>query len=310
MHVSVLLNETVELLGIKPDGLYVDGTLGGGGHAEAILRRLTGGGRLLGLDRDEEALQRAKVRLNGLGARSLLEHGNFADMETLAQHRGFDHVDGVVLDLGMSSDQVDEAARGFSFAQDGPLDMRMDRTQSLTAAELVNSSDERTLMETIRSLGEEPHARSIARRIVQERSKSPITTTLRLADIVAEASGGRRGRLHPATRTFQALRMAVNRELESLEQGVEAAVRLLAVGGRLAVISFHSLEDRMVKHTMARHVGRWESLQAGGRAWQGALPCLRWVTRKAVTPGPREVELNPRSRSAKLRVVERIVEPC
>lgn len=310
MHEPVLLKEVVELMGIRAGGQYVDGTVGGGGHASAILERAGVEGRLLGIDRDADALARAGETLGAGGPRCVLEHGNFADMIEIAQRHGIERVDGVLLDLGMSSHQVDDPARGFSFQQDGPLDMRMDRTQDLTAARLVNELDEASLANLLWRLGEESASRRIARAIAEARGVRRIETTGRLAEIVGEAQGGRRGRIHPATRTFQALRMAVNREIESLERGLEAALRLVATGGRVAVISFHSLEDRTVKHGFARHAGRWESLPAGGRQWVGERPAVRWITRKPVTPSEEELARNPRARSAKLRIVERTDGAC
>ena len=304
MHKPVLLEAVVQLLGVRAGGRYIDGTLGGGGHAQAILERAEPNGQLLGIDRDADALARAAEALSVWGPRCMLERGDFADMSTIAKQRGIDRVDGVLLDLGMSSDQVDTPERGFSFQQDGPLDMRMDRSQATTAAGLVNHSTEQDLADLLWRLGEESAARRIAKRIVVERAREPIATTVRLADIVARAKGTR-GRIHPATKTFQALRMAVNHELESLEKGLEAALDLVVPGGRVAVISFHSLEDRIVKQAFALHVGHMESLQAGGQEWVGMRPIARWVTRKLITASQREIEDNARARSAKLRVVER-----
>lgn len=306
MHRPVLLNEAVEALAIKPDGQYVDCTLGGGGHAEAVLQRLGPEGRLLGLDRDAEALARAGERLVGWARRSVLVHANFADLADVAREREFAAVDGVIMDLGMSSLQVDEAGRGFSFQQEGPLDMRMDRTTGPTAADLVNQADEGELRRMLAELGEEPQARRVAQGILEARAREPITTTLRMADIVRAAKGGRRGRIHPATQTFMALRMAVNQEKESLQKGLKAAFELVKPGGRVVVISFHSIEDRMVKHTMAEHVGRWESLAAGGSRWLGREPAMKWVAKKPITPSEDEIQDNPRARSSKLRAVERI----
>jgi 16S rRNA (cytosine1402-N4)-methyltransferase len=306
MHQPVLLEEVIELMGIKPGGRYIDGTVGGGGHAGAILEKAGFGGRLLGIDRDAAALARTAERLSTWGSGCALEQGDFADMIAMAERHDLKDVDGVLLDLGMSSDQVDSPERGFSFLQDGPLDMRMDFTQELTAEKLVNESDERTLADILWRLGEEPASRRIAKVICAERDRRRIETTGHLAEIVSEAKGGRRGRIHPATKTFQALRMAVNSELESLETGLEAALSLVAPGGRVAIISFHSLEDRVVKHGFARHVGKWESLPAGGRRWIGDRPVARWITRKPVMASDKELTDNPRARSAKLRVVERV----
>jgi 16S rRNA (cytosine1402-N4)-methyltransferase len=304
MHKPVLLEEVVELMRIRPGGRYIDGTLGSAGHAKAILERAGANGELLGIDRDADALARAAENLSAWGARALLEHGDFADMSIIAKRRGMEGVDGVLLDLGMSSDQVDTPDRGFSFLHDGPLDMRMDRSQAATAADLVNHSGEQELANLLWKLGEESASRRVAKFIVAERERSPITTTGRLAEVVARAKGVR-GRIHPATKTFQALRLAVNHELESLESGLESALDLVKPGGRVAVISFHSLEDRIVKQVFSAHVGRWESLAAGGQEWVGRRPIAEWVTRKLVTASEHEMADNPRSRSAKLRVVER-----
>ena len=215
-------------------------------------------------------------------------------------------VDGVLLDLGFSSDQMDDAARGFSFQAEGPLDMRLDRSEPRTAADLVNGMEESELADVIFELGEERDARRIARAIVAERVRSPIRTTRRLADVVAAAKRGPRGKIHPATQTFQALRIAVNRELESLDRGLEGALALVKPGGRVGVISFHSLEDRRVKRFFAEHAGRWESLEQGGERWVGAEPQVKLVTRKPVTASEDEIRANPRARSAKLRVAERV----
>ena len=308
MHVPVMLTEVVELLRIQPAGCYVDGTAGGGGHAEAIAQRLGSDGRLLALDRDAEAVSRVRARLAVYGSPVCVEHGNFSQMEEFARRHGLERLDGVLLDLGISSFQVDEPARGFSFMSDAALDMRMDRTQSLTAAELVQSLDEEELSDLFWRLGEEPAARRIARAVATERAREPITTTGRLAAVVERAVGGRRGRIHPATRVFQALRLAVNAELENLTEGLAAALRLLAPGGRLVVISFHSLEDRIVKQTLQAHAGRWENLPAGGRRWVGRRPAVKVVTRRPLMPTPEECERNPRARSAKLRAAERTEE--
>jgi 16S rRNA (cytosine1402-N4)-methyltransferase len=306
MHRPVMLQEVVELMQIMPEGIYLDGTLGSGGHAESILDRLGEKGRLLAIDRDADALTRSRERLAGHGSKCLLEHGDFADMKDIAQRRGIQGVQGVLLDLGMSSDQVDTPERGFSFQQDGPLDMRMDQTRPGTAADLVNTLDETELANLIFRLGEEPASRRIAREIATARQRRPISTTAELAEIVSRAKGGRRSGQHPATKTFQALRMAVNHELESIEKGIDAALRLVVPGGRVAVISFHSIEDRLVKQLFSLHVGRWESLEAGGERWVGEEPRFKWITRKPVTASEEELKDNARARSAKLRVVERL----
>ncbi|MFA5043623.1 MAG: 16S rRNA (cytosine(1402)-N(4))-methyltransferase RsmH [Kiritimatiellia bacterium] len=306
MHTPVMAPEILDLLAIRPDGMYVDGTVGGGGHARAILGQLSPRGFLLALDRDASAIATAREVLKAWSAQCRFEQGNFADLKVLAERHGIQAVDGVLLDLGMSSMQVDQAGRGFSFMQDGPLDMRMDLRQPTTAAHLVNSLDEEALAGIMRSLGDEPAARRIARAIVRERRQGAIQTTGRLADLVVRVLGARHGRIHPATRTFQALRMAVNRELDALAEGLEAAIGLLKPGGRLAVLSYHSLEDGCVKRIGKAHIGRWVSLPAGGERWEGTQPLVRWITRKPLTASVEEISRNPRSRSAKLRVIERM----
>jgi 16S rRNA (cytosine1402-N4)-methyltransferase len=305
MHVPVLLNETMELLVTNPAGIYIDGTLGRGGHATEILKRLSPEGRLIGLDRDMEAIEQTKEILKPFGDRAIRIHGNFADMKKLCGQIGVTAVDGVLLDLGVSSPQLDVAERGFSFAKDGPLDMRMDRTQGRSAADLVNEDDEETLANLIYRLGEERDSRRIARAIVLERQKGRIKRTMKLAEVVEQAKGGRRGPTHPATQTFQALRMAVNTELESLEAGLEAGLSMLCKGGRMAVITFHSLEDRPVKEFFKRHTVKRESLQQGGEKLVYDEPAVRLLTKKPLTASKQELADNPRSRSAKLRAAER-----
>ncbi len=312
VHQAVLLRETVEALAVRPGGIYLDGTLGGGGHARAILEAAASGGRLIGMDRDADALERARERLTVPGTSVERVQGNFREMAAVAARFGVTAFDGIVLDLGISSDQLDTPDRGFSFMADGPLDMRMDRTQGRTAADLLNTLEERELADLFWQYGEDPDARRLARAAVQDRRAAPFAGTQAFADWVARIKGGRRGRIHPATQAFQALRIAVNDELGAVAEGVEAAVRLLKPGGRLAVIAFHSLEDRLVKRCFQEHVGRWENLQAGGRRWTGEAPAVRWVSRKPVTASEDEQERNPRARSAKLRAVERMREntPC
>jgi 16S rRNA (cytosine1402-N4)-methyltransferase len=307
MHRSVLIEEVMELLAVTPGGSYIDGTLGNAGHSLRILREAGPEGRLLGIDRDQEALGRARERLADCEGTLHLTHGDFADMADIARKAGIEQVDGVLLDIGVSSDQLDEPSRGFSLMHDGPLDMRMDPTAGQTAADLVNNLSEQDLQGIFREYGEERHARRIAGAIVRSRADSPITGTAQFAEIVEHAAGGRRGRIHPATRVFQALRIAVNDELGSLRRGLEAGLNLLVPGGRMGVISFHSLEDRIVKRFFVSHAGRWESLAAGGEEWVGEEPRVRLLNKKPITAGDAELSENPRSRSAKFRVVERIM---
>jgi len=287
-HASVLLAESLELLAVRPGGLYVDGTVGPGGHAAAILERSGPEGRLLGLDRDAEVLESAGERLRPFGARARLVH---ADYRAIPRLLAGERADGVLLDLGTSSVQLDTPERGFSFRAEGPLDMRMDRSGGETAADLVNRMSEPDLADLIYRFGEERASRRIARAIVAARRRGRIRTTAELAGIVRSAAGrARRPGLDPATRTFQALRIQVNRELEGLGPALAAIAGCLAPRGRLAVIAFHSLEDREVKQT-------FRVLQAD----EG----FRVLTRKPIRPGPLEMSRNPRSRSARLRVLER-----
>lgn len=324
-HIPVLLDETLALLRIVPGGAYIDATLGGGGHTAAMLEH--GAGRVLGIDRDPAALAAVAQRLGDGGGRLVLAHGDFRDIATLARRYGFQDVDGVLFDLGVSSYQLDTAARGFSFQQDAPLDMRMDPGRGPTAAELINTLSEEALADLIYRYGEERMARRIAKRIVEQRRRAPLRTTTELAALVAGVVGRRGGeRLHPATRTFQALRIAVNDELGAIAAALPAATDLLAPGGRLAVISFHSLEDRIVKEFIRREAAicllpprlfaeQCPHLRAAGSGARACIyltqrdcdytPRLTPVTPKPVTPSAQEVQRNPRSRSAKLRVAER-----
>ncbi len=289
-HVPVLAREVLAYLQPRPGGRYIDATVGAGGHAALILEASAPGGRLLGIDVDPAALELARRRLAPFGERAILVCARFSTLYAVAQAHGFVGVDGVLMDLGVSSMQLEDPMRGFSFQRTGPLDMRMSPEGPVTAAQLVNTLGEQELADLIWRYGEERLARRIARAIVARRRVRPFETTTDLADVIA-AVVPRRGGLHPATRTFQALRIAVNRELEELEAALPQAVRLLRPGGRLVVISFHSLEDRIVK-------------QFFRAASTGAHPLLRVLTRKPVVPAQDEVRRNPRSRSAKMRVAE------
>lgn len=299
-HIPVLLKETIDALSVKACGRYVDGTLGRAGHAREILAR---GGKVLGIDRDDAARSAvSEWHLSGL----TVVAGNHGELARLAKERGWKAVDGILLDLGVSSPQLDEADRGFSFLREGPLDMRMDRSRGLTAADLVGDESAERLAEIFRTLGEEPQARRIAQAIVGARAKGVrFETTTALADFIERLVGRRSGH-HPATRVFQALRMSVNDELGELTRALEGGLGLLKPGGRFAVITFESLSDRIVKRFFAAHVGKMRALQQGGEVWEGELPKARMVTKKAVTAGAEELELNPRARSAKLRVIERV----
>jgi len=288
-HLPVLFHETLEALQPRPGGVYIDCTVGAGGHAAGILEHSHPDGRLLGIDADPAAIALAHSRLERF-SRSILVQSNFAKLKEIAQAHGFDHADGILLDLGLSSFQLTDRSRGFSFLHgDAPLDMRFDPAGETTAANLVNHLSERDLADILWRYGEERRSRRIARAILAHR---PIETAGELADLVAGALG-QRGRIHPATRTFQALRIAVNRELQALEEVLPQAVSLLRPSGILAVISFHSLEDRIVKQFLRREA-------------TAEPPTLRLVTRKPIRPTREEIERNRRSRSAKLRVAERL----
>ena len=291
MHIPVMLVEAVDALAVKKGGRYVDGTFGRGGHSREIARR---GGEVLGIDRDADAVAAAGDFRVVKG-----EHGRIRE---IANENGWSEVDGVLLDLGVSSPQLDDAERGFSFLREGPLDMRMDRSRGVSAADIVNGESAERLEAIFREYGEEPAARRIARAIAERRG---FASTAELADFVARISP-RRGAHHPATRIFQALRMAVNDELGELRRALSGGLGLLRPGGRFAVIAFESLSDRIVKRFFAAHVGRMRSLQQGGEEWVGELPRARPATRRAVMACRRERELNPRSRSARLRAIERL----
>lgn len=302
-HKPVLLSEMISALAVKPDGLYIDGTLGRAGHTREILAL---GGKVLGIDRDDQALEEVAKIAGGepeIFANLSVAKGRHGDLKRLADEKGWKKVDGILLDLGVSSPQLDEAGRGFSFLRDGPLDMRMDRAGGVSAADIVNGEDAGELAKIFRDLGEEPQAGRIAKAIAAARAKKRFETTLELAGFI-ERLIGRRGGHHPATRVFQALRMAVNDEMGELEKALEDGISILKPGGRFAVITFESLTDRVVKRFFAAHVGKMVSLQQGGEKWEGALPRAVAVTRKAVKAAEEELNLNPRSRSAKLRVIE------
>ncbi len=299
----VLLAEVLAALNLRPGAAVIDATLGAGGHAEAILERTAPDGRLLGLDRDAVAIQAASGRLARFTGRIALAQASYASIGEAARDAELAPVDGILFDLGYSSPQIDDPARGFSFRADGPLDMRFDRRQEVTAADLVNGLPEGELADLIARYGEERYAWRIARAIVAAR---PIEGTLRLAEVVAGAQPPSRERIHPATRTFQALRIAVNDELGQLEQALPQTLDLLRPGGRLAVISFHSLEDRIVKQFMRREARDCLCPPEQPVCTCGHTAALRIVTRKPIPAGAAEVAANPRARSARLRVAERI----
>jgi 16S rRNA (cytosine1402-N4)-methyltransferase len=304
-HKSVLIREVVKSLDPRPSGRYADGTVGGGGHAAAILAASSPTGWLFGCDRDGIAIEAARAKLAEFSGRFELRRGNYGE---LCRWVPAESCDGVLLDLGVSSPQLDVAERGFSFQLDGPLDMRMDRQQALTAAELVNREAEQELARMFWEYGGERDSRRLARAIARQRERSPFTTTRQLADLIEQVSPRRGQRAHPATKVFQALRIAVNDELRLLRVGLEGALQLLRHGGRLAVITFHSLEDRIVKE-FGRELARDYAFPGSvdlPELRQPRVPQLRWLTRKAIHPGEKELAENPRSRSAQLRVMEKI----
>jgi len=302
-HIPVLLNETIEALAVQPGGRYIDCTLGAGGHAAAILERSSPGGQLLGIDADPRATKIAGTRLEAYKDSTLLINENFVNLQAICLKYDFLPVHGILFDLGLSSLQLNSNNRGFSFQHDTPLDMRLSPNQEVTAADIINTFSENELARLIKVYGEEGYSRQIAHHILRER---PIKTTLHLARVIEQTTGSRRGKIHPATRTFQALRIAVNRELEHLEAALKQAINLLGCEGRLVVISYHSLEDRIVKQLMQQESRGCICLPNTPVCVCGHTARLRLVNKKVITPASTEVQLNPRSRSAKLRAAERI----
>ena len=307
MHVSVLLHECIDNLNIKPDGIYLDGTLGMGGHSYEIASRLTTG-RLICVDRDETAIERAGARLAPFADKITLVHGNFADAAAILDSLGIEGTDGMLFDLGVSSPQLDEAERGFSYMQDAPLDMRMDGSAALTASDVVNSWSAERLSRILWDYGEERYARRITAGILAAREKKPIASTLALVDVIKAAlpAAALREKQHPAKRSFQAIRIAVNDELGAIATMMETAPDKLKIGGRLCVISFHSLEDRIVKSGIAARENGCTCPREAPVCTCGFVKTLRSVSRKPILPSEDEIERNPRSRSAKLRVAERV----
>ena len=306
-HRSVLLEETVNGLNIRPDGIYVDGTLGGGGHAYEICRRLGDKGSIIGIDQDEAAIEAAGIRLKDFGEKVTIVRSNYCEMKSVLHGLGIDKVDGIVLDLGVSSYQLDTAERGFSYREDAPLDMRMDRRQTMTARDIVNDYSEKDLYRVIRDYGEDKFAKNIAKHIVIEREKRSIETTGQLTEIIRGAipmkfqkkSG------HPAKRTFQAIRIELNRELDVLKNSLDEMIDLLNPGGRLCIITFHSLEDRIVKSAFKKNEDPCTCPKdfpvcVCGKVSKGSI-----LTRKPILPSEEELEENSRSKSAKLRIFER-----
>lgn len=307
-HKPVLLNETIEHLNIRPDGVYVDGTLGGGGHSLEIARRLSQKGRIIGIDRDQNAIKAASKRLEPFKDRVIIMHGNFADMRQLVSQAGYRKVDGILLDLGVSSHQLDEVERGFSYMKDAPLDMRMDTGQPVTARDIVNRYPKEELARIIKEYGEERWASRIASFIVEQREKGPIETTGQLVDIIKSAipAAARRKGPHPAKRTFQALRIEVNNELGILDKAIKEGIEILNRSGRFCIISFHSLEDRAVKDAFRELEKPCICPREFPVCNCGRQPTIKVVTKKPVVPGQKEIEQNPRARSARLRVAEKL----
>jgi 16S rRNA (cytosine1402-N4)-methyltransferase len=303
VHIPVLLDEAMEGLQARRGGYFVDCTVGLGGHAAAILEKISPSGRLLGIDADPEAINASQDKLRDYGEALTLVNDNFVDLEAICRRYHFHPVDGILFDLGVSSLQLDTAERGFSFHLDAPLNMRFDPRQGLTASDIVNTFSEQELAQLIEKYGEERHSRQIARNIVQNR---PITTTLGLARLVEQVLGSKRAKIHPATRTFMALRIAVNSELQNLELALDQTINLLRPGGRLAVISYHSLEDRIAKQFMRCAASSCLCPPRTVICRCGHVPTLKLISRKVIKPSSLEIESNPRSRSAKLRIAERL----
>lgn len=306
-HKSVLLDETIESLNIKPNGIYVDGTLGGGGHSYEIAKRLTDGGRLIGIDQDEDAIRAAKERLSEFADRVTLVRDNYCNMPKVLDELGISKVDGILLDIGVSSYQLDEAERGFTYKQDAPLDMRMDQRQEMTAKDIVNGYSEEDLYRIIRDYGEDKFAKNIAKHIVQARQIKPVETTFELDEIIKaaipmkfRATGG-----HPAKKTFQAIRIELNRELEVLDESIDAMTDLLNDNGRLCIITFHSLEDRIVKTRFRKNENPCTCPPDFPVCVCGKKPKGKVITRKPIVPDEEELEENKRAKSSKLRVFER-----
>ena len=307
-HIPVMLGPVIELLKCRPSGIYVDGTVGGGGYARSMLEESAAEGVVVGMDWDGEAIERVRERLGSYGTRLILEKADFADIRRVLLKHGIREVDGIVVDLGVSSYQLEEAQRGFSFAKEGPLDMRMNRNSAQTAADLVNSLPERELADLIYKYGEERLSRRIARAISEARRKGRIESTRELAELIRKVVPRTRDsfRIHPATRTFQALRIAVNREIDSLESFLPEALEVLKPGGRLCAVAFHSLEDRIIKEAFRNWARSCRCLRGRAACECEGRPLVRLLTKKVLRPSPDEIERNPRSRSAKLRAAEKL----
>lgn len=306
-HTSVLFSETIKNLNISPEGTYVDGTLGGGGHASGICERLGENGIFIGIDRDEDAINAAQERLKGHSCRKLYVRDNYSNIKSILAEQEISEIQGAVLDLGVSSFQLDNSERGFSYMQDAPLDMRMSREDSLTADIVVNEYEQKELTELIKKYGEERWASRISEFIVKERKKQRIRTTGELVNVIKAAipASARREGPHPAKRTFQAIRIEVNDELGQLERAVSEFIDVLGDGGRLCIITFHSLEDRIVKEAFQRRVNPCTCPKEFPLCTCGKKPDVKKISGKPILPTPQELEMNPRARSAKLRVIEK-----
>lgn len=306
-HISVLLNETIDSLNVKPDGVYVDGTLGGGGHALEICKRLGPQGRLIGIDQDMDAIRAAGERLKDYADKVTIVHSNYQDIDSVLRDLSVSGVDGIVLDLGVSSYQLDNAERGFTYREDTLLDMRMDQSQTMTARDIVNEYSEQELFRVIRDYGEDGFAKNIAKHIVRARQDKPIETTGELNDIIRAAIPAkvRQNGGHPSKKTFQAIRIELNRELFVLEQSLDNMIGLLNPGGRLAVITFHSLEDRIVKNIFRKNMNPCICPPEFPVCTCGRIPTGRVITRKPILPDENEIQSNKRAKSSKLRVFEK-----
>ena len=305
-HVSVLLQETVDGLNVKPDGIYVDGTLGGGGHSYEVCTRLGAKGSIIGIDQDEAAIEAASIRLKDFGEKVTIVRSNYCDMKSRLHELGIDKVDGIMLDLGVSSYQLDTADRGFSYREDAPLDMRMDQRSEMTARDIVNDYSEMDLYRVIRDYGEDKFAKNIARHIVRERAKRPIETTGELTEVIRHAIPMKFQKKtgHPAKRTFQAIRIELNRELDVLRDSLDDMIDMLNPGGRLCIITFHSLEDRIVKSAFKKNENPCTCPSDFPVCVCGKVSKGRVITRKPILPSEEEMEVNSRSKSAKLRIFE------
>ncbi len=303
-HQPVMLSECIDALVNNPDGCYIDGTIGGGGHCKEILNRLSQKGRVLGFDRDKDSIDNLRS-FSRQDHRLTLIHDNFSEMSNKLSEDGINKVDGILLDLGISSSQLDKKERGFSFLKDGPLDMRMNQLQELNAEQWLKDSNEEEIAKILYTYGEEKQSHKIAKEIVKFRKNNSLKTTLQLADLVEKVKGGRRGlRIHPATKTFQAIRIVVNNELGSIEKVLSEMIHKIYSGGRFVILTFHSLEDRIVKHFFTSHLKKEISLYEGGSKEIGNKPYIKWLRKKPLIASDNEIKINPRSRSAKLRAIK------